>query len=156
MIVTWGCHLTFPYIHILYPQFGSSLHYSTSSPILLEMTLTGFNASYSHMCRNYINHIHPPQYPPSPIINLPLSCLFHIVLVSIHCSVEFCLGILPVNILYFNQCNPLYYSSLLFLRPPVLFYSFQRIFFVSCSFTDVIYFNIIHFLSFFSFFLILL
>jgi hypothetical protein len=33
-------------------------------------------------------------------------------------SMEFCLGILPVNILYFDQPNPLYYSSLPFLPTP--------------------------------------
>jgi hypothetical protein len=32
--------------------------------------------------------------------------LSFIVQVSAHCSVWFCLGILPVNILYFNQPNP--------------------------------------------------
>jgi hypothetical protein len=31
-----------------------------------------------------------------------------------HCSVGLCLGILPINILYFNHSSPLYYSSLFF------------------------------------------
>jgi hypothetical protein len=51
-------------------------------------------------------------YPPLNITCI--TSLSFIVLVSLHYLEGFCLGILPVNILYFSQSNPLYYSSLSF------------------------------------------
>jgi hypothetical protein len=59
---------------------------------------------------------------------------------------DFCLGILLANVLCISQSNPLHCTSLLF--PPVLCCS--AFFSVFCSYTDMIYFTIIHNLSFFS------
>jgi hypothetical protein len=64
---------------------------------------------------------------------------------------KFCLAILPVNILCFNQSTPLYCFSSPFSLYPVLLNSFQCVSF-SYSCTDVMYLYIIHSLSlFFSF-----
>jgi hypothetical protein len=61
---------------------------------------------------------------------------------------RFCLSILLVNILCFNQSNTFCYSS----SPYILCcWTVFSMFCVSCSYTDVIYFNIIHVLTFFSF-----
>jgi hypothetical protein len=49
--------------------------------------------------------LHHPLHLPSPIITCAAFLSF-IVLVSVHRSVGFCLGILPVNMLSFNQSNP--------------------------------------------------
>jgi hypothetical protein len=113
------------------------------------MTSTGLNVPYSYMFRKYIDYIHPPL-PSSfifPSSTLPLTWPVYIpvliVLVSVHCSVEFCLGILPVNIWYFNQSNisiTLPYSFSI----PCIVQQFSVCFLVFCSYTDVIYFNIIH------------
>jgi hypothetical protein len=57
-----------------------------------------------------------PSYPP-----LTMTCfkfLSFTVSVSVRCAVCFCLGILPVSILYRNRSNPLYYSSLAFSPTP--------------------------------------
>jgi hypothetical protein len=51
-----------------------------------------------------------PLHSPSPTTNtLPYHDLVYISVLYwlfVHCSVGFCLGILPVNILYFNQSTP--------------------------------------------------
>jgi hypothetical protein len=60
----------------------------------------------------------------------------------------FCLGILPINVLFLNQFNPLHYSFLTFSPYTVLFNSFQCVS-LSCSHTDVMYFIITHPVSFF-------
>jgi hypothetical protein len=52
---------TFPYIHVLYPELAHPLHCSPSYHILLlKMTSTGFNVSYSYVYRKFLNHILPP------------------------------------------------------------------------------------------------
>jgi hypothetical protein len=76
--------------------------------------------------------------------------LYSIVSVSLHYSVGACLGILPINILYFNPSKPFYFSASPF--PQTLYCS--AVFSVSLClvpYTDAMYFNIIHCLSFFSF-----
>jgi hypothetical protein len=89
-----------------------------------EMTLTGFSVPYSYMYRKCLNHIHPP-------LTSPFCCCLHlsmtyftllsfIVLVSIHCSVGFCLGIFTCKyiVLYI-----LYILSWLFsLFSPLILY----------------------------------
>jgi hypothetical protein len=112
----------FPSIHILYSNMIYALYYFPSSPIpLLKMTLKlPLQYSLSFTLFNLpllLLHYH----------SLNLTCftfLFFIVLVSVHCSVEFCLGTLPENIMCFIQTNLLNYSSLPFPHP-VLFSSFQ-------------------------------
>jgi hypothetical protein len=53
--------VTFPYIHILYPNLVHLLHYPPSFPThLLKVTLAGFSVPYSYMYRKYLNHSHPP------------------------------------------------------------------------------------------------
>jgi hypothetical protein len=76
--------------------------------------------------------------------------LSFIILVSAHCSVRFCLGILPVNILYFNQPYPLYYSSHPF--PLTLYWSTVFSAFHCLDPTQMMYFNITPSLLFFSLF----
>jgi hypothetical protein len=91
-----------------------------------------------------------PLHLPSP----PTAAdLFYIPV--LHCF-SVCLlfsGALPWNftwnILYFNQSNPLYYSSLPFPLPCIVQH-FSMSFVASCSYTDVMYFNIFHSLSLFS------
>jgi hypothetical protein len=89
-----------------------------------------------HTCKENTSTIfpilHPLHLPSSSQWYLPLNLtcftfLYFIVWVSIHCSLGFCKGILPVNILYFNQYNPLYYSFFMFYPYLVLFSSFQNV-----------------------------
>jgi hypothetical protein len=103
--------VTFPYMHILYLGLVHPSIISLFFHFLLEMTLTGFSVPYSYVYRKNLNHVHPPL-SSSFILLLPrlLSLshdLFHIpifiVLVSIPCSVGFCLSVLPVNILCLNN-----------------------------------------------------
>jgi hypothetical protein len=136
----------FPYIHILY----LSLTYPSVMLLypLLQMTLTGFNVQYSYVCRKYLNHIHP-LLPSSFIFPLPLIPslnkagqnllyipVFHCL--SAHCSMVFCLCILPVNIFTlicptFSNCSSLYFS------PSHILDQFSVHFIVSYSSTDVIH-----------------
>jgi hypothetical protein len=95
------------------------------------MTSTGFNVPYTYIYRKYIDHIHPPLLSsftlPLLLIPSPYQGLFYIFVLpwlSV-CSVGFWPGILFINILYFNQCNSFYYSSLHFSSYSVLLNSFQ-------------------------------
>jgi hypothetical protein len=48
--------VTFPYIHILYPDLVHPLHYSPSYPILIflfKITSIGFHVPYSYLYRKY-------------------------------------------------------------------------------------------------------
>jgi hypothetical protein len=71
---------------------------------------------------------------------------------SVHCLVVFCLGILPVNILYFNQSNP---SITLPYPSPLtrIVQQFSVFFIMACYLIHVMNFNIIQsiILFFFSF-----
>jgi hypothetical protein len=118
------------HLHIyIVPRFGSSpplsFLFSHSS------SWTDFNRfqcyiSYMlhiHTCTESISIIFTLLYPlhltfPSHYYSLfNITCFIFlscIVLTCVHCSVGFCLGILPINTLYFNQSNPLCYSSLFF------------------------------------------
>jgi hypothetical protein len=117
------------------------------------MTLTGFNVPYSSMCRStstvliffYPFHLTlPPMLVPSPKHDVFYSPVLHC-LVSVQFSVGFCLGILPVNTLYFKQSNSLYHSSSNFSP----YSSTVSVYFVvSCSYTNVMYLNMIHYQSF--------
>jgi hypothetical protein len=79
-----------------------------------------------------------------PTLNMTyFTFLSFIVLVYVRCSVGFCLGILPVNILYFNQSYPSIILPYTFTLPSIV-QQFCLHFIVSCSYTDVMYFNIIH------------
>jgi hypothetical protein len=109
----------FPYTYILYPSLVHPLPLlSLVSPLLVEMTWKGFNSPYSYIYRKYLSHIHLllpfsftlalSLYPP---VNMTcFTFLSFIVLVSVHCLVEFCLDFLPINILYFSQSTPHYCS----------------------------------------------
>jgi hypothetical protein len=146
-----GSIVTFSMYTYIVPWFGASLHSSLFSLIpLLKMTS-------SCQCSIFINiqKVHQPYspsltlfiYPPSPTSALPLTYLFYIPVLhcsmSVHCSVGFCLDILPVNILYFNQSNSS--ITLPYPFPPTLHCStFSVCFTVSCSYTDVMFLNIIH------------
>jgi hypothetical protein len=56
--------VTFPCIHMLYPDLVHPFLYPPSSPTsLLKMTSTGFNVLYSYMFGKYRNHIPPPAIP---------------------------------------------------------------------------------------------
>jgi hypothetical protein len=104
-----------------------SLHYSPSSLThFLKMTSAGFHVPYSWLSTSTILTILYPFHLPSPL-TWPVLHSYPSLFVPVHCSVEFCLGILPVNILYFNQSNPLYYSSSPISLYPLLFNSFQCI-----------------------------
>jgi hypothetical protein len=114
-----GFHCYISIYTYIVPSLVHSLHYSPSSPTpFLKMTLTGFSVPYSYMHGKFLNHIHPHLPSPScyypPLNGTCFTFLSFIILVSVHCSLGFCLGILPVNILCFNQSNHLYYSSLPF------------------------------------------
>jgi hypothetical protein len=144
-----------PCVHILYPGLVHPL------PLLSlpsQNDFDRFQCSCSYVYRRYFNDIHPPLsssftfsfYYFSTLNMICFTFLSFIVFVSVHCSVGVCLGILSVNILYFNQSNSLYYSSLSF----PLFCIVQQFlvhFLVLFYYTDVMYFNIIHCLSFFFF-----
>jgi hypothetical protein len=75
--------------HLVHP-----LHYSPFYHILF-LTSTGFSVPYSYMYREYTNHIHPPL-PFSFTLTFPV-----VPSSAVPCFVqwEFCLSILPVNIL---------------------------------------------------------
>jgi hypothetical protein len=126
----FGCDISIYAYYV--PWFDSSpaLFYLFQS-LLLKVASTDFNVLYSQMYSKYLYHIHPPlpssftfsshSYPP---INMNcFTFLSFIVLVSVHCLVDFCLYNLHVNILYFKQSNPLHYASLPFSSYPVLFNS---------------------------------
>jgi hypothetical protein len=66
---TGGFVVTFPYIHVLYPELAHPLH-SSCSLLLLVVTVTVFSVPYSYMYRKYIDHIHL-LYPPSSTSALP-------------------------------------------------------------------------------------
>jgi hypothetical protein len=97
------------------------------------MTSPGFSVSYSYTYWRYISHIYSPL-PSPPTSTLPSSwpCftfLSFIISVTVLCSLGFCLGILPENILYFNQSNSS--VTLLYTFPHlVLFNSFQCVLFL--------------------------
>jgi hypothetical protein len=109
------------------------------------------------MSRKYLNHIQV-SLPSSftlflPLFPTPKHNLFYIPFLHcfniFHCSVEFYLGILPLNVLYFSQSNPIFLILTLFLLSCIV-EQFSVCFLVSYSYTDVTYFSIIHSLSFFS------
>jgi hypothetical protein len=139
----------------MYTGLVHPLYNSFPLPLVLKMTFTGFNVSYSYMCGKYIDHFHPPL-PSSftlPFLLLPTPShdLLYLPVLhcsrEAHCSVGFCRGISPVNILSFNQSHPS--ISLPYPSPPSRFVQHLSVcFFVPCSYKDVIYFNIIHPLSF--------
>jgi hypothetical protein len=115
------------------------------------MTSAGFNVPYLYMYRNSWT-IFTLLYLPPPASTLPFvlhSCSFLFKCLSVHCSEEFCLGILPGNLLCLNWSNPLYYT---FLSFPLILYC-STVFSMFCSYTDVTHFNIIHSLQVFSSFL---
>jgi hypothetical protein len=91
------------------------------------MTLTGLNVPNSHMYRKYIHHIYLPPPPTALPLTRPVlhSCPSLFVFIV---QWGFCLGVLPVIILYFSKSNPLYYSSLFF--SPTLYCSI--VFIVFC------------------------
>jgi hypothetical protein len=140
---TGGFIVTFSYIYICiyvyigYPGLVHPLHYFPSFPTsLLSLTLTGFSVSYSCMYRTHIHHIQPPlsssfalafllvcSFFTWPIL-YPCPSLFQCLFI-VHW--EFYHGILPTNILYFNQSSNLYYSFLPFSPFPVLLNSLQCI-----------------------------
>jgi hypothetical protein len=115
---------------------------------------TSLNVLYSYLCRKYISHIHLLYfiYPPSLISALPLlwpivhscpsllSCLFII-------QWDFCIDIIPIHALCLSQCNspPLHF---LILSPIHVVQQFSVCFVLSFFYTGVMYFIIIHFLSF--------
>jgi hypothetical protein len=120
---TWDFIVTFTYIHVLHPNLIHPLHYSPSSLThLLKMTLTGFSVPYLYCVENtsiIFTFLYPLHLTSSFFWYAPLNmtCFIFpsfIAYVSVHCSGEFCLGILPVNILPFNQSNALYCSLLSF------------------------------------------
>jgi hypothetical protein len=108
------------------------------------VTSTGFNVPYSYLYRKYINHIHPPL-PCSFTLPLPLELfpshdLFYIIVLQCFKSLfvvqwEFCLDILPVNILYLNQPNPFHTLSCPFTSTLIV-QQFSVWFIVSCSYTQ--------------------
>jgi hypothetical protein len=106
--------VTFPWIHIFYPGLVHPLYYTTFYHIpLLKIISTGFHVPYSHMYRKFINHIHFPlgssfTHPLAWPVLHPCPSLFKCLLI-VRC--EFCLGILPVNILCLSQSNSLHYFS---------------------------------------------
>jgi hypothetical protein len=141
----------------MYPGLVLSYYSPSSFTPPLKTSSTGFNDSYSYMYRKYINHVHPPlpsslTLPHSPGLLLSWPVLHYI---TVHCSVftvQCSLFSLPWYFTYkyivFNKSNPLYYCSLPY---SILFNSFQC-FSLSC-YTNVIYLNIIHSVSFSSSFL---
>jgi hypothetical protein len=108
------------------------LHYSPSSPSTFLKWLYQVSMFHIHTCKENIStiftfllplHLHSPSCY-YPLLNM--TCFtFHFIGISVLCSVGFCLGILPVNMLYFNQSNSLDYSSLSFSPYLVLFNGFQ-------------------------------
>jgi hypothetical protein len=121
------------------------------------VTSTGFNVPYSYLYRKYINHIHPPL-PCSFTLPLPLELfpshdLFYIIVLQCFKSLfvvqwEFCLDILPVNILYLNQPNPFHTLSCPFTSTLDCAAVFSVIHCVLFLHTEVMYFIIIHCYSF--------
>jgi hypothetical protein len=91
-------------------------------------------------------------YPP---VNVTYSAFVSFIIsLSVHCSIWFCLSIIPVNILDFNQSNPPF-VSLPYSFPLLPYYcsAVSLHFVVSCSYTEVKYINIIHYNSFLVFLL---
>jgi hypothetical protein len=148
-------------MHIMYPDLVHPLHYSLSSPItILKKTSVDFNISYSNMYTKYTYHIHPSLPSsltfPLPVTPSPYHDLFYLPVLCylfVHCSVWFCLCILPANILYFNRSNPLYYSPypfpltlltcnsfhcVLFCLPPIQKWCISIIYSIICFFFSCI------------------
>jgi hypothetical protein len=120
------------------------------------MTLTGFSVPYSNVSKvlqPYSPSFNLFIYPPlllvlsPPTSALPLTWLCYI-------PVLHCLGIcslfsgvslwnLPIDIMYFNQSIPLYYSS-----SPWIVQQFLVCLIVSCPYTDSLYHSLSVFLTF--------
>jgi hypothetical protein len=145
----------YPYI---VPQFGSF------SPFISLFSLS-WNDFNWFQCKIFIHVSKVLQpysssfilfiYHPLPTITLPLTWpILHSYPSLFYCLVIvqwgfLCLGILRVNTLYFSQSNLLYYSSLSLPPTPTdKHFSVHSV--VSCSYTNDIYFNVFHYLSFFS------
>jgi hypothetical protein len=104
--------VTVPCIYALYPKLAHPFHYSSFylTPLLMVKSI-GLKVIYLLLYREYIIHIHllyfllllSPSFLCPLLSMICFSFLSLIVLVSVHCSVEF----LPVHALCLNQCNPL-------------------------------------------------
>jgi hypothetical protein len=119
---------------VLYPYLVNSHHYSPSySTPFLKMTSTGFNVPYLYVHRKYTNHIHP-SLPSSFILSLLLLYSLYqdlLYIPALHCLsvfslLEFCLGILPINIFTLIRITCSTTLSHPF-PPPALFNCFQYI-----------------------------
>jgi hypothetical protein len=117
---------------------------------LLEMTVTGFSVPYSYMYRKYVNHVHPPSLSS---FALPLL----LILSSYHDLFQ-CLfiGQWGFALVFYLWIYCTLISLILSINLPYPFFPILHCstvfsyFVVSYSYTDVMYFNIIHSLSLFS------
>jgi hypothetical protein len=130
--------VTFPWIHIFYPGLVHPLYYTTFYHIpLLKIISTGFNVPYSYMCGKHIILFYP-LHLPFPSLNalaLNMTCfIFLPSLVKYLIIVQwgFCLDFTCKYILLKLVCSPQLLFSLTFSLA------------VSCLYTDVMYFIIIH------------
>jgi hypothetical protein len=139
--------------------FGLSPPFSPSTHSLFLKGLWQVSMFHIHTCIKSILYIFTSFtlfiYPLPPASSFPLTCpVLHS---SPHCfsvcslPVEFFLGISCVNIVYFNQSNFHYYISFPFNLLPSIVQQFSMDFVVSCSYSNVMYFNIINSIILFCF-----
>jgi hypothetical protein len=137
------------------PGLFHPLHYSPSSPPpVLKLTSTGFNVPYSHVWK-YFNHIHPclPSSFSLPVPLLPplnMTCFTFLPFIVLVFSGVFVL-VFYLQIFCYFTCKYIVLSS---VNPSTtLPYPFPILcivqqlsvcFIVSCSYTNVTYFNITH------------